>query len=234
MTKVFKLDDNTLVEIDGELYLVDDSLTTIISNFATDDIGYCVAESRFDTEPKKIVKMRSIVPVSYNLTRIIASTRTDLNLPIINMVDLKPNLYQIAITESEKDINYPYRYFRGKTIGVDDEHTGQALRGAFCQGFEQGYNANNKEFTKEQIRNAITFGMEIQQGLHGDVLIDDYINHLQPKLIGLEVEMTEVVTNGWVPTYNNPDNSGCDQQYEINIDFLIGDDNTLVVRPIYE
>ena len=41
-----------------------------------------------------------------------------------------------AIKESEKQ--FPYNDFRGKEKGVDDEHTGQALRGACVGGFEAG------------------------------------------------------------------------------------------------
>jgi len=38
----------------------------------------------------------------------------------------------------QSEIDWPYDDFRGKNIGVDDEHTGQALRGAYCDGFEKG------------------------------------------------------------------------------------------------
>ena len=38
----------------------------------------------------------------------------------------------------QSEIDWPYDDFRGKNKGVDDDHTGQALRGAYCDGFEKG------------------------------------------------------------------------------------------------
>ena len=43
---------------------------------------------------------------------------------------------KIAQEYSEKDNNFPYSDFQGKEKGVNDEHTGQALRGAYVGGFE--------------------------------------------------------------------------------------------------
>lgn len=47
------------------------------------------------------------------------------------------------------DLEFPYEDFRGKNTGVDDEHTGQALRGAFVAGFEA---AESTLFTKEDVK----------------------------------------------------------------------------------
>jgi len=46
-------------------------------------------------------------------------------------------LYNLAIKESE--LQFPLDDYRGKVKGVDDERTGQALRGACVGGFESGY-----------------------------------------------------------------------------------------------
>jgi hypothetical protein len=48
-----------------------------------------------------------------------------------------------AIKESEKQ--FPYNDFRGKEKGVDDEHTGQALRGACVGGFEAGWQQREQQ-----------------------------------------------------------------------------------------
>lgn len=58
---------------------------------------------------------------------------------------ISPEVENFAQILSEKE--FPYGDFRGKDIGVNDERTGMALRGTFCEGFEQGV-----AYQKEQIK----------------------------------------------------------------------------------
>jgi hypothetical protein len=51
----------------------------------------------------------------------------------------------IDLSQSE----YPYSDFQGKNVGVDDEHTGQALRGAFVEGHVKGYKQALKDLGHE-------------------------------------------------------------------------------------
>ncbi len=73
-----------------------------------------------------------------------ASTGNLMDIPMLDRDKIEimlgiPNLYFTATIHSEKEENYPHTDFEGTEKGVDDEHTGQALRGAFVSGFEQGY-----------------------------------------------------------------------------------------------
>ncbi len=44
-----------------------------------------------------------------------------------------------VIAQKLSELEYKYDDFRGNEKGVDDGHTGEAMRGAFCEGFEQCY-----------------------------------------------------------------------------------------------
>lgn len=89
--------------------------------------------------------------------KIIAANPSIADLPLLPLPDVKDDeVEKMANIESERSFNFPYCDFQGKRIGIDDEHTGQALRGAYCQGFEQAYKAAKENtFTKEDM---IEFG----------------------------------------------------------------------------
>lgn len=62
------------------------------------------------------------------------------------MYKIKPtpaDIDQRAKEYAEKQ--WPYEDFRGKNKGIDDEHTGQALRGACVGGYEAGYQAKAQD-----------------------------------------------------------------------------------------
>lgn len=44
-----------------------------------------------------------------------------------------------AAAQKASEEEFPYHAYRGKRVGVNDDHTGEALRGAYCAGFEAGY-----------------------------------------------------------------------------------------------
>lgn len=78
------------------------------------------------------------------------------NAPVLDGVELfevvdEESIDELAKLNSEKENAFPYSDFQGKEKGVDDEHTGQALRGAYCQGFEDGYNYKEGTFSREQM-----------------------------------------------------------------------------------
>jgi hypothetical protein len=90
----------------------------------------------------------------FPIKKVISSTiLIDKSIPLIRreQIDalIEEDIYLLAKEHSE--LTLPYEDFNGKTIGVDDEHTGQALRGAYVEGFETGYNkhAETHPFTEE-------------------------------------------------------------------------------------
>ena len=46
------------------------------------------------------------------------------------------------------------------------------------------------------------------------------------------VEYEEYMTDGWVPTYNNPDNSNCESPAELDYKLKVKSDNTISIRKI--
>lgn len=67
-------------------------------------------------------------------------------------------LSQAAQIESERDFNYPYIDFQSKDKNSPNgEHTGQALRGAFCQGYTQGFNTAHEEMEKRFLSETVNF-----------------------------------------------------------------------------
>lgn len=108
---------------------------------------------------------------------------------------------KLAQQMSEKE--FPYSDFRGKKNGINDEHTGQALRGAYVGAFEEGYNkglqSNAGKFSLENMNSAIIKAHLIGQSSK-DNLTDDVIKKIiqslkdkeQPKGgIVIECEMEE-------------------------------------------
>ena len=59
------------------------------------------------------------------------------------------------LAQKNSELEYPFEDYRGKTKGVDDDGTGQALRGANLVGFENGFKAaqslNEKKFSEKDL-----------------------------------------------------------------------------------
>jgi len=106
----------------------------------------------WDFENNQVTVLRQ----SYGLTnykKIVAG------LPDLPKLDLSLIAEEIGWVDVEKlaqknsELEYPFEDYRGKTKGVDDDGTGQALRGANLVGFENGFKAaqslNEKKFSEK-------------------------------------------------------------------------------------
>lgn len=80
----------------------------------------------------------------------------------------KAEIEERAKIESEKE--FSYEDFKGKEKGIDDEHTGQALRGAFCAGFEKA-----TESIKEIA--SIAFAAGVESGFKNSSLVQRSLDH---------------------------------------------------------
>lgn len=65
-----------------------------------------------------------------------------------------------------------------------------------------------------------------------DAFIHHWIDAGCPELVNVEYE--EYMTDGWVPSYNNPDNSNLDEAAEMDIRPVITKDNMLVFSLIFK
>lgn len=73
---------------------------------------------------------------------ILMSSNPSLGLPLLPSIE--EDIEKLAKNYSEEE--WSYSDFQGKNKGIDDEHTGQALRGAAVGGFERGYRAAKAKF----------------------------------------------------------------------------------------
>jgi Protein of unknown function (DUF551) len=94
--------------------------------------GGSIAYLRHDAVVKKLNKILQSLPNHIGEANEMIAAKAE---------DKGEGVYQKARELSE--IEYPYEHYRGKKIGINDEHTGQALRGAFVAGFEANKQPTN-------------------------------------------------------------------------------------------
>ena len=111
--------------------------------------------------------------------------------------------------------NYPYKESGG------DLTYGEVSKKDFIAGYKQA----NKGFVEEQVREAIkmartpiksdaVFGNTIHKHLKEDEIIQSLTLPKQIESVVLEYE--QYMTDGWRPSYNNPDNSNFEQMAELD------------------
>lgn len=122
-------------------------------------------------------------------------------LPILDLSDIAEEIGWIDVeklAQKNSELEYPFEDYRGKTKGVDDDGTGQALRGANLVGFENGFKAaqslNEKKFSEEDILNAYYNGwIDRNEGISFPIARNRYIDELsKPKEYNVEVEMEDI------------------------------------------
>lgn len=67
------------------------------------------------------------------------------------------------LAKENSQVEFPYEDFEGNEKGINDEHTGQALKGAYVGGYEDGFNKvielnKDKKFSLEDVQKSFEAG----------------------------------------------------------------------------
>ena len=97
-----------------------------------------------------------------------------------------------------------------------------AMRNGFVKGFKYCQSLNEKRFSLDDMRKLASAAFTIKS--NNETLIEDFdkwfdnrIKSLsQPKVFHIDIEMEEYMTDGWIPSYNNPDNHNLEPSAEID------------------
>lgn len=115
--------------------------------------------------------------------KIIASTDPFLNdIPLLPSPEGQDDAEQLALK------HYPYKNYNGKRIGIDDSHTGEALRGAYCNGYEDA--KSKGQYSEEDMYAMFQAGREFELNKdQRDSLIgaEEALEWLKPVPIGVEI-----------------------------------------------
>jgi hypothetical protein len=114
----------------------------------TDDLGNLILDHPKKMTFTELLMNNKVDDTKYHVTSDIYQYVPNTDKPPIIPTD--EELHVTAIKASEREENFPHDAFRGSTIGVDDEHTGQALRGAYIGGYTDGYKKALKDLGYEK------------------------------------------------------------------------------------
>ena len=136
-------------------------------------------------------------------------------LPTVNLSLVADGIGYIDIeklAQENSESEYPFEDYRGKKFGINDEGTGQALRGANLVGFEKGFKThqslNEKKYTNEHmlvIRNKIVSMLPVGEITAFDMIksvkdftnwFDEYVESIhKPKVYDVSIiKVNNIVT----------------------------------------
>lgn len=143
--------------------------------------------------------------------KILASSDKELNLPLLPTIE---NDWEVAYNRT-----FPKAYLVGEK-GMKD----------IKDGFMEGYKANTKKWSDEDLR--LVFGLGAANNANGKPSFEEVIKSLSPKPIGVEVEMEQLChQTGQLCGYpcNGEDNCKESTYIKVDIDIFVK-----VVKWVYE